>query len=228
MPQRFRRGKRIGYVTATTGTGGAAGFSLAFAKDLDVTPAGRRSEVASLAARAMTGDAVAFGQLMSMEQARVLRIARYLLGEPDEARDAAQEVFLKAHRSLRRYDPSREWGPWIYRITVNVCRDLQRRRRLRSILSLDSMTDAGAPEPVSTETAPDERADAARRREMLVRALRRLSAKERAAVVLRDIEGLSASEVARALGSSEATVRSQASRARAKLRDILERIRRGE
>jgi RNA polymerase sigma-70 factor (ECF subfamily) len=100
-------------------------------------------------------------------------------------------------------------------VTVNVCHDL---RRTRPLDALDEA--AGA---ISGEADPQRRTMEAERRRVLEMSLRTLSAKERAALVLRDLEGLSTGEVARVLGSSEATVRSQISKARVKVKDFMER-----
>ncbi|MBI1792302.1 MAG: sigma-70 family RNA polymerase sigma factor [Acidobacteria bacterium] len=151
---------------------------------------------------------------MLLHERQVYRTALRLLGNVADAQDAAQEVFLRLHKHHRSFDTSRPYAPWLYRVTVNVCRDTLRRRR--PMASLDGVEPA----------APAEAADAVERgeqRRRVLDALARLPEKERAAVVLRDIEGLPTGEVARILGSSEATVRSQTSKARVKIRQFLRR-----
>jgi RNA polymerase sigma-70 factor (ECF subfamily) len=132
-----------------------------------------------------------------------------------DAQDASQEVFLRLYRNLGKVDEARRTA-WLYRVTVNVCHDL--RRRNPSSVAIED-----APEPISPEADPQRQTADAERRRVLEMSLRMLSEKERAALVLRDLEGLSTDEVARALGSSEATVRSQISKARVKVRDFVER-----
>ncbi len=152
----------------------------------------------------------AFERLMGRHQRQVLTTALRLLGRLEDAQDAAQEVFLRLYRFRHRLDVDRDPAPWLYRMTVNVCHDL-RRKRAELVLE-DSGDFAGeAPDPAA---ALDRQRQLARIRE----GLKRLPEKERAAVVLRDIEGLSTAEVAKILGSSETTVRSEISRARLKLR----------
>lgn len=181
---------------------------------------GSQSQVAVLALRAKSGDSAAFDRLMELEQTRVLRIANRLLVQKDDAADAIQEVFLRLYKHIEKFDSAQQWDAWIYRIAINVCRDLNRKRRWREILSLDAWLEAGGRQPTTLLKA-DDGAVANERRKLLEEGLRRLPEKERAALVLRDVEGLSAIEAAKVLGTREATVRSQASRARGRLREFL-------
>jgi len=161
-----------------------------------------------------SGEPATFEALLRLHEAMVARTALRLTGNRQDAQDAAQEVFLRLHRSLGQIDDSRNLSGWLYRVTVNVCRDILRKRR-----NTDSLGDVQVAVPSSTE------ADLGREQQLrLVEdALRTLPEKERAAVTLRDIEGLSTREVAEILRSSEATVRSQISAARLKIRKMLRR-----
>ena len=172
---------------------------------------------ARLIERACGGDAGAFEQLVGAQQQRVAALAWRLLGNREDARDAAQEAFLRVYKHLHKFDARQDFNGWLYRIVVNVCRDLARKRG-RHTLSLEAERAAGAlPEPASTH---DTEADALRREQqaIILRALETLSEKERAALVLRDLEGLPTEEVARILHSSPTTVRSQISTARVKIK----------
>jgi RNA polymerase sigma-70 factor (ECF subfamily) len=162
-------------------------------------------------AAARAGDLAAFDQLMRQNQRLVLATALHMLGSLEDAQDASQEVFLKLYRNLGKLERADNIPAWLYRVTVNVCHDVGRKRRPTA-----SVEEA---EAVAASDPPD----AGDRRRALMLSLRRLSERERAAVVLRDLEGLSTEEVARAMGSSEATVRSQISQARVKMREFLER-----
>ncbi len=164
-----------------------------------------------------TADLAAFERIMSQCERLVLRVALRLLKNPQDAQDAAQEVFLRLYKHMAVLDESRGYEPWLMRVTVNVCRDIARRRR-RSV-GLADVADPVAPQP-------DAYHQAARQQQLeIVRmGLSCLGDKERAALVLRDVEGLSTREVAVALGSSENTVRSQISTARLKLRDFTGRL----
>lgn len=180
-------------------------------------------QLTRLLKQAKSGDATAFEQIILLHQRQVLMTCLRLLAELKDAQDAAQEVFLRLHKYLHRFDDSRAFPPWLYRVTVNVCRDLQRKRQRAFVLSLDELRDSrDFPEPSST-TDLDAELTLAERRRLVADALKRLPEKERAAVVLRDIEGLSTREVANILGSSEVTVRSQVSSARLKIKKFVER-----
>lgn len=151
---------------------------------------------------------------MVLHEQLVLRFAQRVVLNREAARDAAQEVFLRLFRSLRSIDEMRELGPWLYRTTSNVCLDLLRKQKGELPVNLIA-------EPELPERNPEEAAAQAQEQQVLLTALERLSARERQAIVLRDLEGYSTSEVAALLGTSEATVRSQISTGRAKLRELL-------
>ena len=167
-------------------------------------------------AAAKAGDLAAFESLMRQHERLVLVTALRLLGKLEDAQDASQEVFLRLYRNLGKIDTVRNVPGWLYRVTVNICHDMTRKRP--APVAVDEM-----PELADTGADPQQSASQAERRRALQMSLRFLSEKERAAIVLRDLEGLSTGEVARALGSSEATVRSQISKARIKVRAFMER-----
>jgi RNA polymerase sigma-70 factor (ECF subfamily) len=180
---------------------------------------------AELLLRARAGERDAFEALMVRHERLVFHTAWRLLGDREEARNAAQEVFLRLHRSLRRVDERRPLEPWLYRLTVNACRDLQRRRPRLPLLPLETLGPADLSAAVA-EPGQEAIVAVGEARRLVAEALRQLPPRERAAVVLRDIEGLSAEEAARILGSTAATVRSQACSARLKIRRFAERLRR--
>jgi RNA polymerase sigma-70 factor (ECF subfamily) len=172
-------------------------------------------ELAGWVREARSGDREAFERIMVAHQRMVLRVAlRMMGGRMEDAQDAAQEVFLKLHRSLHQFDEVRAFTPWLYRMTVNVCLDL-----LRARPQADPMKDE------RTVAATAESALLIGERKKAVEtALRQLPEKERAAIVLREVEGLSTREVAQVLETSEATVRSQVYQARMRLRKLTEKI----
>ena len=169
------------------------------------------TELALLVRRAKAGDVAAFEQILLLHERRVFLTAMRLLSSVEDAKDAAQEVFLRLHKHLRHFDDTRDFAPWLYRVTVNVCRDIGGKRTREEALPLDL---AAAPPPPDWQ---DER-------RIVAMGLKRLPEKERAALVLRDIEGLPTAEVARVLGSSQATVRSQVSSARLKIKRFADRF----
>jgi RNA polymerase sigma-70 factor, ECF subfamily len=165
-----------------------------------------------LAAKA--GDLASFEQIVMLYERLVLRLAQRLLPNREMAQDAAQDVFLRLHRKLGKFQEEKDLGPWLYRITVNICHDL--RRRAKPCLPLELA-------PVLCDQAPDpERAALfAQQRELIAAALDELTERERDAIVLRDLEGLSTAEVARILGSTQTTVRSQISTGRVKIKSFV-------
>jgi len=154
-----------------------------------------------------------FDQVVRQREAQVLRTAFRILGNWADAEDVAQEVFLRLHRNGLAFANDAAAGGWLYRVTVNLCLD-----RTRSVRPSQEL-----PELVSKERSGEAAVLLEEKKERLMTALAMLPPKERAAVVLREIEGLSTAEVAEVLGSSEVTVRSQISKAMVKLRGILTR-----
>lgn len=181
-----------------------------------------REKGAALVMRARA-DARAFDRLMQVHERQVFATAWRLLGCREDAQDAAQEVFLRLFRYLDRFDSGRPLSPWLYRVTVNVCRDLGRRRQARRAVSLEELENSQPLPSDDPATDPGAVASLRQERRLIADALATLAAKERAAVVLRDIQGLTTAETAAVLGSSEATVRSQICRARLKIKSFRER-----
>lgn len=179
-----------------------------------------------LVARVLAGDAGAFDEIVRHHERRVYGVARRLLTRPEDAEDAAQEAFLRLYRALGKLDPARPLAPYLYRITVNVCRDLGRRRRRPVAVPLDQVH--AAEEPADPSAGPAEAARLAEERRIAAAALRALPERQRAALVLRDVQGLSTREVARVLGTTEVTVRTQISRARLKMKELRDRILEGK
>jgi RNA polymerase sigma-70 factor (ECF subfamily) len=173
-------------------------------------------ERASVIEAAKSGDLAAFELLMREHERLVMVTALRLTGSLADAQDVSQEVFLKLYRNLGKISAPVGISGWLYRVTVNACHDVRRKRR-------DEHPVEWAEELPAHGANPQEAATEAERRKVLELSLRLLPEKERAALVLRDLEGLSTGEVARVLGSSEATVRSQISKARVKVRDFVER-----
>jgi len=184
----------------------------------------RSSEMVALLTRAASGDAAAFEQIVVRHERRVLTLSWRLLGTMEDAQDAAQEVFLRTFKYLHRFDVQKPFEPWIVRMTVNVCRDLGRHRQQRGAVLVDAGEDSGRTEQQDHRNNPHAELHAEQQRQLLRRAVGELPEKERTAFVLRDIEGMTTAETAEALGSSEATVRSQISSARLKIRKFVARI----
>ena len=199
------------------------------AHDFAVTPEKRlRANVstqdpislARLIERAAAGDIVAFEEIMKHSEQRVMRMTWRMLGNEADARDAAQEVFLRMYKYLGRFKHDQPLFAWVYQITLNVCRDIGKKRRQYNtqFTSLENGSNEAA------FVVADDHADAeqtlirAQARELIMRAIATLPERERAAILLRDLEGLSTDEVAHIMKSSATTVRSQISSARQKIK----------
>ena len=166
-----------------------------------------------------------FEHIITRYERRVMNIAMRILGCHDDAHDAAQEVFLRVFKYLHRLDLEKPIEPWLMRMTVNVCRDLGRKKRQHQSTSLEyspveSMTTSLTGDPY-TGLAEEQQ------RQMLWKALDCLTENERIAIVLRDVEGLSTAEVAAILESPQVTVRSRISRGRLKLKEIVDQMSKG-
>ena len=203
-----------------------AHFAAMMSGDFQTPLAVRESEAsehfALLVARARSGDSTAFERIMLETERRVVAVAWRMLGNREDARDATQEVFLRVYKYLDRYKPEQDFNGWLYRITINVCRNALRKRGSRfegaQFATRPGAGERAAPQAASTDMNAEENAIRAQQRALLLSALQTLPEKERAAIVLRDLEGLTTAEVARVLRSRPVTVRSQISSARAKLK----------
>jgi RNA polymerase sigma-70 factor (ECF subfamily) len=180
----------------------------------------------ALIERARAGDSSAFEQLMIIHQRKVFSVAWRLLGNSEDARDAVQEVFLRVHKYLDRFSIEQEFSGWLYRIAVNVCRDIGRKRSAQ-VTSLDAEIESGKLNGLASLDDAESAAIVSQERRIIAAALDTLSKKERAAIVLRDLEGMSTEDVARILDSSPATVRSQISSARAKIKQYRDSLLKG-
>ena len=183
------------------------------------------STLAAIVERAKQGDPSAFEQIIDCYQRKVMTTSWRMLGNQEDAQEAAQEVFLRAYRYLSGFKPDQDFGGWLYRIIVNVCRDYARKRGSRhQFASFEGEREAGTFESLASDEDVEANAIRSQQRALIAEALDTLSTKERAALVLRDLEGLSTEEVARILGSSQTTVRSQISAARTKIKQYRDRV----
>lgn len=173
-----------------------------------------------LLARVAEGDTEAFTLLVERHQGRLLRLCRGMLGDAEEARDAVQEVFLKAFRKAGSYSPEAKVYTWLYRIAVNHCLNQLRRRKIVRFLPFAGDRPGGPGEeepspldPPDEAPGPGERLEARRRWQATRRALAELPESQRAVVVLAKLEGLPQRQVAEVLGISVAAVEGRLFRA---------------
>jgi RNA polymerase sigma-70 factor (ECF subfamily) len=173
-------------------------------------------------ARVAAGDVEAFALLVEAHQQRLLRLCERLLGDLEEARDAVQEVFLKAFRKAGEFRPHGQVYTWLYRIAVNHCLNRLRRRRLVRFTRLAGPAgpddaDLSEIDPADGAPSPEEALAARRRWAATRRAIELLPAGQRAVLVLIRFEGLSYREAAEALGVTEGAVESRLFRAMRRL-----------
>jgi RNA polymerase sigma-70 factor (ECF subfamily) len=160
---------------------------------------------------AQKGDQSAFGQLVKRHQRRAYAVARAIVLNHEDAEDAVQEAFLHAYRALDRFRPDQAFGAWLHRIVANAALDLTRRRKVREADEL--------PETVASPFRDPAESDDLRKR--LRDALAELPPRQRAVIVLHDVEGYKHAEIGKMLGIPEGTARSDLHYARARLRDAL-------
>ncbi len=172
----------------------------------------------ALVQAAIAGQVRALETLLDRHQGRVLRILRFLGIPAQDREDVAQEIFVRIFRHLKGFRAGNEFGAWLYRLTVNAAHDYRARagRQGRGETAWLEGDEREDPRP-----GPEQSAHGRDLRLALSHALESLGERERTIFVLREIEGLSSREVARALGITAITVRRHLSRARRRLRELL-------
>ena len=168
------------------------------------------------------GDASAFEEVYEQFSPMVFNLCLRLSGDPTRAQDLSQEVFLRVFRGLGRFQGRSTLATWVYRIAVNHCRSKLGRRRLRMESLSQEVPESYLEDP---SRGPEEHLLASDSGDIVARALLELPHSFREAVVLRDIEGLSYSEIASILSVRIGTVRSRIARGRERLRVVLEKSR---
>ena len=164
---------------------------------------------------AQKGSDSAFAELVRRHQRRAYSVARAIVLSHEDAEDAVQDGFLHAYRALERFRSDQPFGAWLNRIVANAALDLVRRRKVRDAEEL--------PETVALPFRDPGESDELRRR--LSEALTHLTDRQRAVIVLHDVEGYTHGEIGSMLGIPEGTARSDLHHARAALRRLLSDIR---
>ncbi len=173
----------------------------------------------ALVQRARRGDAEAFGDLVRAYQHRIVNFTRTLVSDAADAEDVAQDAFLRAYRGLGGFRGGSSFKTWLYQIATNTARTHLARRRDRPEQAAGDP--AATPEAFGQPSTGEDVEAAVIHRDRLDRALQALPEDMRAAVVLRDVEGLDYVEIARALGVPLGTVESRIFRGRARLRALI-------
>jgi RNA polymerase sigma-70 factor (ECF subfamily) len=178
-----------------------------------------------LVARATAGDLDSFNQLVTRWERTIFALAYRTLGREEDARDVVQEAFLRAYRGLRGFKGEAKFSSWLYRITLNLCRDWIRRERRAPIVQPPEGTDAV--DLADAQAAPTESVeDLVSRREMsraVARAMAELPEDQRTAILLKEYHGLTFQEIADQLNCPLSTVKTRLYQGLSVLRRRLER-----
>lgn len=184
------------------------------------------SEEKTLLSRARGGEMAAFEELVTRYEKRVYALALRSTGVPEDAADITQEAFLRAWRAMDSFRGDSGFSTWLFRITMNLCVDHARHKnaapQTQSLTEGEDEHERAIPDAAPTPEQHLENTELGRE---LTAALDLVSEEHRRIVLLRDVSGLSYTEIAEALEISEGTVKSRLSRARLALREIL--IKRG-
>lgn len=174
-----------------------------------------------LLAQARAGNPTAYAEFVRRHERRIFRHLLNLTGSREEARELAQDTFLKAWEALADAEPAEHVQAWLYRIASNLAFDLLRRRK---VVRFEPVSDEHEQEHASPEAGPDTRLEARQSIGRLQAALESLAPELREVLLLREVEGLSYEELSQALRVGEGTVKSRLSRARAALTARYERV----
>lgn len=184
----------------------------------DATRAEAAEAERMLVLAAQAGDTHAFAGLVRLHQRRAYAVARAIVLTHEDAEDAVQEAFLHAYRALDRFRPEQAFGAWLHRIVANASLDIARRRKVRDADEL--------PETVASPRPQRDAAESDELRDRLRAGLGRLTERQRAVIVLHDVQGFKHAEIGAMLGIPEGTARSDLHHARAALRRQLGELRR--
>lgn len=211
------RGRRIGDSASASDPTGTEG-------------AGQAAQVSDAAAiaRAREGDHEGFRILVDRYQGRAYRLARRILRDEEAARDAVQEALLKAYASLPRFEGRSSFYTWLYRLVMNQCLDVKRRDKSDRHVDWedgDPVEAAGAlqppPEVAGVRFAPAAEVMRKELRELVAEAIEQLPNDARQTLMLREVDGLSYAEIAKAQGIPKGTVMSRLHYARRRVRELL-------
>lgn len=174
--------------------------------------------------KSQEGDIASFEQLIARHQQKVYNIAYRMMGNEEDAKDAAQEALIKIYKSVSKFRGDSGFSTWVYRIAINACKD-ELRKKKHNIISLDKEieTEEGS---IKNELAdqglkPDELVEQAELNETIQEAINQLPEQNRIAIILRDIQGFSYEDISSTLECPVGTVKSRINRGRKLLKDCL-------
>jgi len=199
----------------------------AVAGEAEAGTTARRIDDRELVHRAQHGDKDAFEVLVRKHQGRVFAVAGGILKNREDVEDIAQQVFLKAYFSLKRFDQRSAFSTWLYKITVNECWDLLRKKKVRPLVFESELSEEQAHAYQSTEQkaeyAPNisEQMEA---RQQLDRWMECLEERDKAMLVLKEVQGFTVEEIAEIMGINGNTVKVRLFRARQKIAEKIRRM----
>jgi RNA polymerase sigma-70 factor (ECF subfamily) len=183
-------------------------------------------EEKELVEMARAGDVKAFELLIEGCEKKVFNIAYRMIANYEDASELAQEVFIKAFKSIGKFKGDSLFSTWIYKITTNVCLDEIRKRKNRKVISLDENIVYEGNEIKrqlkDEEPGPEIKAESNEIKKAVKESINELPEDYKTVIILRDIQGFSYEEIARIISCPEGTVKSRINRARQALKKILE------
>lgn len=168
-------------------------------------------------------DRSAFNTLVQTYQSKIINLAYGMLSNQEDACDAAQEVFIRVYRGIFKFEQKSSFSTWIYRITVNVCNDILR-KRTRTAPTVSIYQDSDEEHIIELpddKPTPSEHLEMTETQLLVKNALNSLSDEYRTVITLYDLEGLSYDEISSVLNCPIGTIKSRLNRARKMLRKIL-------
>jgi RNA polymerase sigma-70 factor (ECF subfamily) len=167
--------------------------------------------------RCREGDVQGLHVLFDLHRTKVYNLSWRMLGKPQDAEDAAQEIFIKVFDRIKNYRGESAFSTWLYRMTANHCLDILRRRKILTFIGMDN-----APE-VYDRHEKDKPGNQMGFSPVIEKALNQLPEKQKRCLIMREMEDFSYEEIAQALGLSLGSVKSNIHRAKAFLKECLEK-----
>lgn len=187
------------------------------------------SEERVLVRRAQAGEVAAYEELLAKHQQRVFAVVGGILRHREDVEDVAQQVFVKAYFSLKRFDLRSAFGTWLYKIAVNECWDYLRKKKVRRLVYESDLSEeqgrlmAAASESQGIDRPKEDTAKRLEQRELIERLLSELDEEDRAMLVMKEVEGFSVEEISESLGMNVNTVKVRLFRSRGKLVEVYRR-----
>ena len=173
-----------------------------------------------LVSRAQSGDKEAFEELVRRHQHRVFAVAGGILRRREDVEDIAQQVFVKAYFSLKRFDQRAAFSTWLYKITVNECWDLLRKKKVRPLLYESDLSEEQALQFSASErleSGAQDVSDKLETQQQVERLLQGLDERDRMMLILKEVEGFAIEEIAEILDLNANTVKVRLFRARRRI-----------